>query len=329
MKMLPGILVSALFALALLELASAVHAEPAEDPQNGIPLYEGVAPGSEAWMLHESACRIFGNKVVRNVVQPTLTVFAPEPDKAVGTAVIIAPGGAMMFLSIESEGYAVARWLAARGVTAFVLKYRTVQTTEDDTHFGPAMGKLFGQLANPKSEVQAQIAAHTPLAVADGKQAVLVVRSLAARYGFSPDRVVTVGFSAGGRVAIGGTLQPNADCRPNYSAWIYSAVAIGEADGEYQISTGMPPVFMAVAANDSLVGSLQVPLYERLKRAGVPVELHIFEKGSHGFGMNIQGKTSDHWIDEFYWWMESHGLTKKVVIVPPAPSAMQAQPVSR
>ena len=285
-----------------------------------IPLYAAPAPGSDHWILSESETQFAQAKILRNVVHSRLTVFEPPPEKALGTAVIVAPGGGMMYLSIEDEGYGVARWLAARGFTAFVLKYRTLQMTEADPEFRAAtikvLSRFFAQTTQPGGVIDSPVAAHTPVAVADGVQAIHVVRSLAAKFGYSPDRIVMVGFSAGGRIAIGAALSPNPEDRPNYTGLIYAGVFEAAPSAPVPIPQGAPPVFMASAANDPL-RMWQLPLYEQLIKASVPVELHIYEKGGHGFGIRPQQKTSDHWIDECYWWLESHGLTTK----PGAPAA--------
>src|SRR5271168_909592 len=133
-----------------------------------IRLYDGSAPGSENWTQTEQENRtnLWNTRVVFNVVNPTLTVFQPAPGKASGTAVIICPGGAFFALSIDSEGFDVARWLAAKGVTCFVLKYRLVECKTDD----PTSEVM---TRGPLDEVVAPI---VKLALADGNAAVGYVR---------------------------------------------------------------------------------------------------------------------------------------------------------
>lgn len=299
-------------------LGAAMGAEPTSPPE--IPLYAGVAPGSEQWTLPESTMLMKTTAIIRNVVQPRLTVFAPSPEKNNGTAVIVAPGGGMLYLSIESEGYGVARWLAERGFTAFVLKYRTLQMAETDSEFYKATIKLLmqsmGQASQPGGAVDSVLTSPTTIAVADGVQAIRVVRSLADAYQYSVNRVVTLGFSAGGRVAIGGAFQPDPADRPNYTAWIYAGIFEKHVSVPFDIPKGVPPVFMAAATNDPLFRTMSYPLYDAMVKSGTSVELHIFERGGHGFGIVPQGRPSDHWIDEFHWWLESHGLTKKPAVSP-------------
>src|SRR6185436_215309 len=135
----------------------------ANSQQKVIPLYDGPAPGSESWTWNEAENDNNGwqTKVVYNVSRPTLTVFTPEAGKANGSAVIICPGGAFHALSINSEGFDVAKWLVKRGVTCFVLKYRLAHSLTADP-VKEVMGKW------GKKEFEDAIKADVPLAIADG-----------------------------------------------------------------------------------------------------------------------------------------------------------------
>jgi acetyl esterase/lipase len=149
--------------------------------QKVIRLYPGAAPGSENWTQQEKEyfSTVFNTQVVTNVTQPTLTVYLPTQESANGTAVIICPGGGFHALSINSEGVDVAKWLAARGVASFVLKYRLVQTGEDGTR------EMMSKIADRKKFDQ-DIAPLVPLANADGLAAVSYVRKHAIEFGVSP-----------------------------------------------------------------------------------------------------------------------------------------------
>src|SRR5271169_5264816 len=144
-----------------------------------IRLYDGPAPGSEDWKQTEQENRtnLWQTRVVYNVANPTLTVFQPESGKANGTAVIICPGGAFFALSIDSEGFDVARWLAARGVTCFVLKYRLVECETNDPSAIVA-----------KEPWDIAVAPVIKMALADAGTAVGYVREHAATYGVNPNR---------------------------------------------------------------------------------------------------------------------------------------------
>jgi acetyl esterase/lipase len=224
---------------------------------------------------------------VFNVVTPTLTVYLPDRAKATGTGVIIAPGGAFVALAIDLEGHNVARWLQAKGIAAFVLKYRILEKKQEGI---PAMnmdeaGKY---------------------GIADGIQAIKVVRLHAAEWGISPNRVGFMGFSAGAMVGSFTLLQADAAARPNFAAPIYGA-PFGVMPA---IPAKLPPIFMAWAQDDTVALDPIVKFYEALKTAGNKPEAHIFGSGGHGFGMRKQGTSSDHWIDSFYYWLESQGLTR-------------------
>ena len=266
-----------------------------------INLWPGVAPGSEQWKQPEANLGSGGMETTVNVSTPTLTAYLPAPSTATGTAVIIAPGGGFIGLSINSEGHDVAKWLIARGFVAIVLKYRTKQVEgKDAAQLGESTRAAFMAQLND----HALIAEDGKYGIADGIQAVKVVRAHAAEWGISPDRIVFTGFSAGGMITEMTAVQP--DARPNYAAPIYGATFPQPPP----IPQGLPPFFMAMAQDDNLAGPNIVAFYDALKAAGYKPEFHIYSSGGHGWGMRKQGKTSDHWIDEFYYWLEAQGLTQ-------------------
>src|SRR5262245_2073804 len=185
-------------------------ADSSSSPQI-IPLWLGDAPGSEHGSQHEQETFLplaseipqtilplpFGIKIARNITQPRLLAYIPDPSIATGTAVIVCPGGTFNFLSIEREGTDVARELNARGFAAFVLEYRVAQTDARDEDFIEQLRERFTNLMS-LMEVMQQT---EPLAVADGLQAVKVVRRRAAEWGIAPQRIGILGFSSGGVVA--------------------------------------------------------------------------------------------------------------------------------
>ena len=143
--------------------------------QQVIPLYEGKPPGSESWTWEEkeSTKNAFGTRVVYNVSRPTLAVFTPDPAMSNGTAVVICPGGAFHTLSIDSEGIDVAKWLNAKGVTCFVLKYRLVRSLTEDP-----VGELLPKMMGDRKQLDAENAEVVPLAIADGRKAMAYVPML-------------------------------------------------------------------------------------------------------------------------------------------------------
>jgi acetyl esterase/lipase len=255
-----------------------------------VNLWPGVAPGSESWTHKEMtvADTPLGT-VVFNVVTPTLTAYLPDKSKASGAGVIIAPGGAFVALAIDLEGNEVARWLQQRGIAAFVLKYRIMEKKGQGIPAGMNMDEAgkFG--------------------IADGIQAVKVVRDHSSEWGVAKDRIGFIGFSAGAMVASGVLLQTDAAARPNLVAMIYG----GPFGVMPAIPAKLPPMFMAWAQDDPLVLAPIVKFYDALKAAGHKPEVHIYGSGGHGFGIRKQNTSSDHWIDEFYYWLEAQGFTKR------------------
>lgn len=288
-----ALLVASLFAV------QAMAAAPQE-----IALWPGVAPGSEKAEQKEQVTPFPGGKanVVRNVVKPTLTVYLPDPAQATGTGVIIAPGGAFRILSMESEGHEVARWLVQRGIVAFVLKYRLIETASSDA----LMWTQFMARMTAAKVSTAGFVDDAKLGIADGIQAVKVVRARAKEWNISPDRIGFVGFSAGGMVASYTMLDSSAAARPNFVAPIYGA-PLGDVP---KIPAKLPPVFLAYASDDGLIAERVDAFYTALRKGGHHPELHVYYRGGHGFGMNKQGYSSDHWIEDLYRWMESLGYTR-------------------
>jgi acetyl esterase/lipase len=253
-----------------------------------VRIWPGVAPGSEKWTQQERAAENTPlGTVIFNVVTPTLTAYLPERAKATGTGVVIAPGGAFVALAIDLEGNEVARWLQARGIAAFVLKYRIVEKR------GEGIPSINMDEAGQYG-------------IADGIQALKVVRQHAAEWGLAPDRIGFLGFSAGAMVASGTLLQPNAAARPSFAAMIYG----GPFGVMPAIPAKLPPLFLAWAQDDPQAREPVARFYGALTAAGHKPEAHIFGAGGHGFGLRKQGTTSDHWIDELYDWLEAQGLTK-------------------
>ncbi len=238
-----------------------------------------------------------GLKVIRNVVQPSLTAYLPDPAIANGTAVIVAPGGAYHFLAFEHEGTQVAAWLNAHGVAAFMLKYRLVQTGGD---FPQVVDK---NLNDPL--IMASIAKQIfPLMSDDGCQAVRLVRQHAAQWSLHPGRIGLMGFSAGGNLTLNVAMHYDASSRPDFAAPIYPAPP-GDAPGVHPLPADAPPLFLLCAADDDMASAVTTEYYARWRAAGHPVELHIYSKGGHGFGMNRQGLPSDAWIERFTDWLKA------------------------
>ncbi|TAE29061.1 MAG: alpha/beta hydrolase [Cytophagales bacterium] len=278
----------------------------AQAQQTEVRIYDGAAPGSETWNWTEKK----NNKnainlmTVYNVVNPTLTVFPADPALATGTSVVICPGGGFHFLSIDSEGNDVAKCLAKKGVTAFVLKYRTARINTDDP-FADMMAGIDGPR---KQEWDAENKATIPLSMADGRAAIAYVRKHAATYGVDPNKIGIMGFSAGGTVTAGAVFGYNADNKPAFAAPIY---AFFPAAMQGNLPTDAPPMFLVCASDDQLnLAPHSVDLYNTWLAAKKPTELHLYAKGGHGFGMNKQNLPSDGWIERFAEWLAQQGFIK-------------------
>jgi acetyl esterase/lipase len=289
-----------------------------QSPYPEIPLYEGPAPNSmpfdpdmqEAWDLNKRS-----KKTVRNVQIPTLTMFAPDPERAASdAAVIICPGGGYWSMAVEHEGWEVAQAFAAQGIRAFVLKYR-LPTTKN---------LLIKKETGP---------------LQDAQQAIRLLRRRAREWNIDPRKIGMVGFSAGGHLAsTAGThwqaIDGNPDTtslRPDFMVLVYSRITLlptsgnrNKPDGLYggppteeqlrffsnerHVTPQTPPTFMVHAADDPITGQENWQLFfDALQKNQVPVELHIYQKGGHGFGLYHENG-SEKWLDRCINWLISNNF---------------------
>jgi acetyl esterase/lipase len=255
-----------------------------------IPLYPGVAPGSEKWDYPEITLQGKSGPQVKNVVRPTLLYFpAPRP---VGTAVIVAPGGGNRTLMMSYEGADIAKQLNDAGVDAFVLKYRLIQT-------GPGLDGKEPAKTGPQAGQNIR-----ELSCLDGRRSVELVRSRASEFKIQPNRIGMIGFSAGGG-PIRAAMEGKAESRPNFVALIY---ATGSGDTTVPVPVGAPPLFLAVAADDGAYES-STKTFLSWRKANIPVELHVFQMGAHGF-VN-KGGGADRFMDRVTEWMKVNGWLAK------------------
>ncbi len=277
-------------------------ATPASLTQESYRLWQGAAPGARG----DAEADI-----------PTLTAFRPQPDRANGTAVVIAPGGGYIALASTLEGIEPASWFTARGVTAFVLRYRVAD------------------------------AARLPVVLADGARAVRFVRAHAKALKLDPHRIGMMGFSAGGHLAASTALgmrptpattsdpvdkensQPDflvlaypwleatkikADGDSDYCAFART-LKIPCAPREYEkfnpvdfVTPNAPPTFIYHTSDDTVVpveGS--IALYLALRKAKVDVELHAYRKGPHGTGLGGSDPALNNWPELLDNWLRAHG----------------------
>lgn len=277
----------AIAGLVALSASHGIHA------QTTVNLWPGIAPGSEHWAWKEQTFHVPLNgapeTIIQDVVTPTLTVFLPRRGKATGTGVIVAPGGACIALAMDSEGAGVARWLQARGVAAFVLKYRLKH-------------KRVQGMPKGLSEDEA-----CQWGIADGAQAVKLVRQHAHAWGIAPHRLGFLGFSAGGMIASEVLVQKDAAARPDFVGLVYGA----PFESMPAVPSSLPPVFMAWAQDDTTAGYAMERFYKALMDARDPPEAHVYAAGGHGFASRTQGTPSDHWREEFWWWMQAKGFAPR------------------
>ena len=270
--------------------------------QDIVPLYPGTPPGSteEKYPEKQYHAKEWDEDIIANVTKPTLTIFKPSPELKNGTAVVICPGGGFMALSFATEGEIVAKYLAAKGVTAFVLKYRVAHTGEDAS-------QEFTALYADKPKYDAMLQSAVPLAVEDGVEAVRYVRQHASEWGISPDRVGVIGFSAGGFIAAEVAVRHAPEGRPAFAAVIY-----GGSIKDAPVPTDAPPMFIAAATDDQLgLAPESIALYQQWTAANKSAELHMYAKGGHGFGGRKQNIPTDHWIDMYVDWLQLEGFLKK------------------
>ncbi|MEZ5070695.1 MAG: alpha/beta hydrolase [Bacteroidales bacterium] len=238
--------------------------------------------------------------VVTNVSEPTITVYEPSVDKRTGTAVVIAPGGGLYGLSINSEGRDVAQWLVAHGVTAFVLKYRLVPTGEDGTV------EISQVMATDPAELMRRVGQVLPSSIEDGLTAVRYVREHAEEYGIDPHKIGFMGFSAGGAVTMGVGYRYEEASQPDFLVPIYpwtTALPVQEPRAD------AGPLFTVCASDDGVgLAPGTVELYSSYLKKEIPAELHMYSRGDHGFGMKVQDLPTDGWIERFYDWAVAEGI---------------------
>lgn len=286
------------FAAPALALDDTMTPLPTPPQPNAIVLGTGPLPGAT---VSESWYRQYDKDFARNVTVATLTPFLPDPAKASGAAVIVAPGGGFMTLSMQNEGSDVARALAARGVAAFVLKYRTRQTPASLDDFAKSMAAMFAGAARPpKAPHGDDLTANLGPQLADARAAFALVRKRAAEWHINPDRIGMVGFSAGAGLTMATTLDGEA--KPAFIGIIYGPMAAVKVPPE------APPLFVALAADDPIFGNSGFGLVESWRAAKRPVEFHLYEQGGHGFGMYPKTTTSTGWFDAFARWLGMHGM---------------------
>lgn len=272
-----------------------IPAQPA-----AIELDTGPLPGAT---VNESWHSQYSSLFARNVTVATLTPFLPDPAKATGTAIVVAPGGGFRTLSMSNEGWDVARALADQGVAAFVLKYRLNQTPADMAAFEQSMREMFSGAARPARPAPEEMMARIAPQIADARAALALIRRRAPEWRIDADRIGMVGFSAGAMLTMATALNGQ-DAKPAFIGNIYGPL------GAMTPPTDAPPLFVALAADDPLFGNTGYGLIDSWRTAKRPVEFHLYEQGGHGFGMYQKETTSTGWFGAFSRWLGMHGYLK-------------------
>ncbi|MDA0766820.1 MAG: alpha/beta hydrolase [Verrucomicrobia bacterium] len=263
-----------------------------------ILLWEGVAPGEKGDVPAEKVEKgKDGIERTSNVSVPSMTVYPAPAATRNGAAVLVCPGGGYGMLASEHEGSAVCEWLNANGVTGVLLKYRVPRREGLAKHEAPLQ---------------------------DAQRAMGMVRTRAAEWGVDPKRIGVLGFSAGGHLAAMTLSNPErtypvdekhdaVSCRPDFGILIYPAYLLDEKDPdklapELAFNAKSQPVFLAVASDDHWASS-SARLYLELQRLKVPVEMHAFAKGGHGFGiLKKKEMPVGSWPELAAAWMKGAGL---------------------
>ena len=246
--------------------------------------------------------------MLRNVSDPTLTVYRPTNRKPNGTGVIVCPGGGWRLLAWEHEGTDVAQWLAELGFTAFLLKYRVRGTPPAQADYDAEMARIGERIDLTRKGktaframgeiVPAELFRDARVAAADdGRRAVAMVRERATQWDVDPAKVGMIGFSAGAFLVVDVAIDPRS-APLAFVAAIYGGETLGRA-----IPKDAPPLFTCIAQDDILLYRVVEGLYSDWTDAGRSAELHIYRRGSHGFGMVKQGMPSDRWVDQFRDWL--------------------------
>ena len=269
---------------------------------DAIDIGTGPLPGAKVQEVWHSQ---YGSRFARNVTLATLTPFLPEPANASGAAVIVAPGGGFRTLSMENEGWDVARALAKQGIAAFVLKYRLNQTPSEMAAFKRAMDQMFSNTGRKAPQLEPeQMRAQLAVQLEDSNAAFALIRRRAAEWKIDPDRIGMLGFSAGAMLTMATALTGD-EAKPAFIGNIYGPITA------VAVPADAPPLFVALAADDPFFASSQFGLIESWQAAKKPVEFHFYEQGGHGFGMYPKQTTSTGWFNAFVSWLAMHGMLKR------------------
>jgi acetyl esterase/lipase len=251
-------------------------------------------PSKETWFKQ------WGDPMARNITTATLTPFLPDPAKANGTAIIVAPGGGFSWLSLGNEGWELAEALQKQGIAAFVLKYRLNPTPETLEDFSAWMNRPRTAPAPPsdstKTSAPSMPARDLSNQLEDAEAAYAMIMNRAKEWGVNTDRIGMIGFSAGAGLTMHSTLHSKT-MKLAFIGPIYGGM------GAVDVPKNAPPMFNAIASDDFLFRG-QFGVIDSWYKAGIPVEFHLYQNGGHGFGLGNPNRTSNKWFDAFIHWLD-------------------------
>jgi acetyl esterase/lipase len=273
--------------------------------QEVVPIYSGAIPNAKEMGKKES----YGNGMFRGVTKPTLEIYLPAKEKSTGTAIVIVPGGGYSVVVYDGEGRSTAKRFAEKGIAAFVLKYRL---PDDSTMVDKTIGPL-----------------------QDAQQAIKFVRENADRWGVDKKKIGIIGFSAGGHLAATAATQfataqvenaAGTSLRPDFQVLVYPVISMQDSlthpdsrkallgasptdatkrlySAEQQVTADSPPAYLTHATDDALVDVANSTAYfNALRQKKVPVEMHVYQKGGHGFIFR-----QPDWMDPLFLWLKKNG----------------------
>ena len=309
LPLLPTLTRTAVLACVLACAASAsaqdgtIYPLDAPPEPNAIPLGTGGVEGQTA---KESWFRQWGDPMARNVSTATLTPFLPPRGKGNGAAVIVAPGGGFRWLSMGNEGWEVAQALNAKGIAAFVLKYRLQPTPESLEGLKQSMERTFAAAAPPSGAGDGTPRPAPPPRwdlsnqLQDAEAAYAMILKRAQEWGVDTTRIGMIGFSAGAGLTMHSTLNSKT-MKLAFIGPIYGGM------GPVDVPKDAPPMFTAIASDDFLFRG-QFGVVKSWFDAGRPVEFHLYQNGGHGFGLGNPNRTSNRWFDAFIHWLDVNGF---------------------
>lgn len=277
-------------------------------PQVILKLWNGTAPGEKGDIGEEKDTTPPDPNtppekyIIRlgNVSQPTISVYRPPKEKETGAAVLVCPGGGYHILAMNLEGTEVCEWLNSIGVTAILLKYRVPVRKDQPRYAAPLQ---------------------------DAQRAMGMIRANAKQWGIDPNRIGVLGFSAGAHLSA--TLSTNYEtrtyppqdeadklnCRPDFVALIYPAYLtqtddLSKVSAELKITTNTPPTILAMTQDDPVKIENVFTYGLALRKANVPVELHIYAKGGHGYGLRPSENTISEWPQHVEKWLKTLQIIK-------------------